>query len=129
MTQQPTEPTQPPGPPTEPPPTEPAPPLREPTLEQRMEDFGRRAGEAGERWGREAEATGQRWSKDPSVVRATDTAARVWGLILLAVGVWFFADITLGLDMPAVAWRDIWPLGLILIGVAVLYRGMARSRS
>ena len=66
-----------------------------------MEDFGHRAEAAGEKLGRDAEAAAHRWSKDPSVVAAGDTAARVWGLLVLAVGLWFFADITLGMDMPA----------------------------
>ena len=99
------------------------------SFEKRMEDFGRRAGAAGEKLGHEAEAAAQRWSKDPSVVAAGDTAARVWGLLVLAVGLWFFADITLGLDMPAIAWRDVWPVALIVLGLAVLVRGMASRRA
>ncbi|MCI0345322.1 MAG: hypothetical protein L0221_07740, partial [Chloroflexi bacterium] len=83
---------------TPPPSAEPAPaPSPAQTFEQRMEDFGRRA-----------EAAGERWSKDPSIVGAADTATRAWGLIVLAVGIWFFADVTLGYDMPASAWRDVW---------------------
>jgi hypothetical protein len=63
------------------------------------------------------------------VIGAADTAGRIWGLIVLAVGLWFFADITLGLDMPSVAWRDLWPVALIVIGLAVVIRGMARRRA
>jgi len=99
------------------------------SFEKRMEDFGRRAGAAGEKLGHEAEAAAQRWSKDPSVVAAGDTAARVWGVLVLAVGLWFFADITLGMDMPAIAWRDVWPVALIVLGLAVLVRGMASRRA
>jgi hypothetical protein len=69
------------------------------------------------------------WSNDPTVVGAADTATRVWGLLVLAVGVWFFADITLGMDMPAIAWRDVWPVALIALGLAVLVRGMASRRT
>jgi hypothetical protein len=126
MTNQPTEPIPPPPPAESPPPAE---PQRPPTFEQRVEGLGREAQVAGERLGRQAEAAGQRWSKDPSVVRAADMAGRVWGLIVLGVGVWFLADITLGLDMPAVAWRDLWPVVLIVIGLAVVLRGMARRRT
>jgi hypothetical protein len=94
-----------------------------------MQGLGREASAAGERLGREAQAAGERWAKDPGVVDAADTAARVWGLLVLGVGAWFFADITLGLDMPAVAWRDVWPVALIVIGLAVVLRGMARRRT
>ena len=94
-----------------------------------MEDFGHRAEAAGEKLGKEAEAAAQRWSKDPSLVGAADTATRVWGLVVLAVGLWFFADITLGLEMPAIAWRDVWPVVLIVLGLAVLIRGMASRRT
>jgi hypothetical protein len=94
-----------------------------------MEDFGHRAEAAGERFGRDAEAAAHRWSKDRTVVGAADTATRVWGLLVLAVGVWFFADITLGMDMPAIAWRDVWPVALLALGLAVLVRGMASRRA
>ena len=129
MTEQPsTQPTEPSAEPTTsgstPPPAEAA-----PTFEQRMERFGREAGEAGERFGRRAEAAADRWSKDPGMVRAADTAGRIWGLILLAVGLWFFADSTLGYDMPGIAWRDVWPAALIGIGLLVLIRGMTRRRT
>ncbi len=99
------------------------------TFEQRVEGFGRDVGAAGERLGREAEAAGQRLAKDPSWQRAGDTAARMWGLIVLAVGVWFLADVTIGLDMPNVPWGDIWPLGLILIGLLIVVRGAGRRRA
>ena len=109
-----------------PPPGEPS---RPPTFEQRVESFANRAGEAGEKLGREAEAAAERWKKDPAVVGAADAVTRVWGLLVLAVGVWFFADITLGLDMPSVAWRDLWPVVIIVVGVAVLLRGLASRRA
>jgi hypothetical protein len=102
---------------------------RAPTFEERMERFGKEAGEAGERFGRRAEEAANRWSRDPSVARAADTAGRVWGLLLLAVGLWFFADVTLGYDMPGIAWRDLWPIALIGIGLLVLVRGMTRRRA
>ena len=101
-------------------------PERAPSFEERMNRLGKEAGEAGERWGRRAEEAGQRWSKDPSVVRVADAGGIIWGLILLGVGLWFFADVTLGLDMPSIAWRDLWPIALIGIGLLVLVRGMTR---
>jgi cell wall-active antibiotic response 4TMS protein YvqF len=102
---------------------------RPPTFEERMERFGREAGEAGERFGKRAEAAANRWSHEPGVVHAADTAGRIWGLILLAVGLWFFADVTLGYDMPSIAWRDLWPIALIGIGLLVLVRGASRRRT
>ena len=100
-----------------------------PTFEQRVEGFGRNVGAAGERLGREAEAAGQRLANDPTFQRAGDTAARVWGLIVLAVGLWFLADVTLKMDMPNVPWGDVWPLGLILLGALIVLRGMGRRRA
>jgi hypothetical protein len=101
-------------------------PAPKPTFEQRMESFGREAGEAGERIGRKAEEFGDRLAKDPGISRAADTAARVWGLIILAVGAWFLVDVTLGYDMPSIPWGDVWPIGLIVIGLVVVLRGMSR---
>ena len=97
-----------------------------PSFEQRMERFGQEAEEAGKRIGQQAEDAGRRLAENPAVKDAADTAARVWGLLVLAVGLWFFAEVTLGYDMPAIPWRDVWPLGLIVIGLAVVVRGMTR---
>lgn len=102
---------------------------RAPTFEQRMERFGQEAGEAGKRIGEQAEAAGKRLAADPGLAAAGDAAARVWGLIVLAVGLWFLADITLDLDMPAIAWRELWPVALILIGVVIVLRGVVRRRA
>jgi hypothetical protein len=111
------------------PPSAPDEAARSHSFEEPMEDLGRRAEAAGERLGREAQAAGERWSRDPAVVAAGDTAARVWGLLVLAVGLWFFADITLGLEMPALNWREVWPIALIAVGLAVVVRGLASRRA
>jgi hypothetical protein len=58
--------------------------------------------------------------------RGWDTGALIWGLILLAVGIWFFLDNTLGIDLPSIDWGDIWPVILILVGGAVIYSAMHR---
>ena len=111
----------------------PAPEPARPTFEERAEAFGKKAEESAEAFGRRAEALGkeaeaaaQRWSSSPAVKESADAASRVWGLVLLAVGVWFFADVTLGMDMPSVAWRDLWPVLLIVFGGFIVLRGMQR---
>jgi hypothetical protein len=110
--------------------TEAAPdPNRKPTFEERVDAFGREAGAAGERLGKRAEEAGARLANEPRFVRAADTVARAWGLIILVVGLWFLADVTFGLDMPNVPWRDLWPVGLILVGLAVIFRGANRQRA
>jgi hypothetical protein len=131
-TEQPPNPTpeEPATPPPPPPPAE-APAAPEPprTFEQRMDDFGKRAGEAGEKLGKEAEAAAERWKKDPPIPGSADNAPPLTGLILLAHMKSLYSSITLGLDVPDVAWRDIWPLGLIVLGLAVLIRGMSSRRA
>lgn len=52
----------------------------------------------------------------------------IFGVILLAVGLWFFADHTLGLDLPTLRWSQLWPLILIVIGVWVLFGARRRTR-
>lgn len=99
--------------------TEPTPdPTPKPTFEARMEGLGH-----------EAEAAGKRLASDPVVAGVALTLARTWGLIVLAVGLWFFADVTLALDMPAVPWGDLWPLAIILVGLFIVVRGMTRRRA
>jgi uncharacterized protein YjeT (DUF2065 family) len=103
-----------------------APPPRSLSLEERFERFGQEAEEAGKRLGREAEDYGKRLSSNTAVKDAADTAGRVWGLLLIAVGAWFFAEFTLGYELPAIPWRDVWPIGLIAIGLVVVVRGLTR---
>jgi hypothetical protein len=84
-------------------------------FERRMESFGR-----------EVEDAAQRLSRDPAVRTGVDLAARIWGLVLLALGVWFFLEFTLGYNLPRVPWRDLWPLALILLGGLIVLRGAGR---
>lgn len=51
----------------------------------------------------------------------------LFGLILLAVGLWFFADQTLGLDLPTLRWSQLWPVILIIIGAWVLFGARRRA--
>ncbi len=91
-------------------------------FEERAQAFGQRA----EALGHEAETAVARLGANPAVRDTFDLAARLWGVVLLALGVWFFADVTLRVDMPRVAWNDVWPVALIVIGGLVVIRGMAR---
>ena len=61
-----------------------------------------------------------RWQK------ASDTGSLVWGVILLAIGGWFFVEHTLGYDLPAVDWGTIWPIVLIVIGGWIVLRAAGR---
>jgi hypothetical protein len=74
------------------------------------------------------ETAGDRGRREPGMVGAADWATRTWGLIVLAIGLWFFADVTLGLEMPSLAWRELWPSVLIVAGLAIVLRGLARRR-
>ena len=53
--------------------------------------------------------------------------ATVFGIVLIVVGLWFFAEHTLGLDLPTIRWGQLWPLLIIGIGLLILY-GALRSR-
>jgi hypothetical protein len=55
-------------------------------------------------------------------------AALIVGVALIAFGLWFFVDRTLGIALPAIQWRSIWPVLLIILGGVVLIRSLDRSR-
>jgi Domain of unknown function (DUF5668) len=61
-----------------------------------------------------------------------DRDGRLWsvvvGLVILGLGVWFFAEKTLHLDMPDIRWNQLWPVILIVIGVLVLVGATRRDR-
>jgi hypothetical protein len=46
----------------------------------------------------------------------------VVGLLILAVGLWYFADRTLGLDLPRLDADQLWPLAVIALGAWLLIR-------
>lgn len=50
----------------------------------------------------------------------------VFGAILLVIGLWFFADQTLGLDMPDLRWSQLWPFLLIALGAWIAIGSMRR---
>jgi hypothetical protein len=63
----------------------------------------------------------------PPRSRESNVASMVVGLILLAIGVWYLLDQTLGIRMPRIDWGDIWPIFLIGIGAIVLIRSARRG--
>ena len=84
--------------------------------------------EVGERTRQGGTPTG---TPDPAEQRRSrsDTGAVVWGLILIGVGVWFFLDQTLGLEMPDLDWGAVWPVILIGVGAALILQGVGRRRA
>jgi Domain of unknown function (DUF5668) len=55
------------------------------------------------------------------------TASILFGLVVLAVGLWFFVERTLGYDLPDVRWSQLWPAALIGIGLWVVLGSMRRG--
>jgi uncharacterized integral membrane protein len=55
-------------------------------------------------------------------------AAIVVGLVLLAIGLYYFVDRTLGIALPAVRWGSLWPLILIVIGAVIVLRAIGDRR-
>ena len=51
----------------------------------------------------------------------------IFGVILVAVGLWFFADQTLGLDMPRLRWSELWPIFIIVLGGWIILGSMRRG--
>jgi hypothetical protein len=51
----------------------------------------------------------------------------IFGLILLGLGLWFFAEITLGLELPTIDWDQVWPIILIVIGLWIVLAARRRT--
>ena len=58
--------------------------------------------------------------------RGPSAVAVVVGLFLIALGVWFFLDRTLGFAMPRIQWSSVWPVILIVIGGLIIVRSFQR---
>jgi hypothetical protein len=58
--------------------------------------------------------------------RGFDGGALVFGLVVLGVGLYYFADKTLGIAMPQLDWDRLWPLVIIVIGVAIVGSNLLR---
>jgi hypothetical protein len=111
------------------PPAQPAPAAPAATgadLRTTLEDGARTLDQRAQALGREAEEAAKRWGENPAVKETADLAGRLWGLVLLAFGLWFFADVTLKLDLPSLRWGELWPVVLIVLGGFVVLRGLAR---
>ncbi len=50
----------------------------------------------------------------------------MFGVIILLVGLWFFATQTLGIDLPRLDWGQLWPIVLIAIGALIVLNAMQR---
>lgn len=61
--------------------------------------------------------------------RIVDGGGIVFGLILLVVGIYYVLESTLGFAMPDIDWDLIWPIGLVLLGIGVLYRALSTRQS
>jgi hypothetical protein len=59
--------------------------------------------------------------------RRPSAFALIVGLALIAIGLYYFLDRTLGLDMPAIQWSSLWPIILIVIGGLILLRSFERK--
>jgi hypothetical protein len=46
----------------------------------------------------------------------------ILGLAILAVGLWYFADRTLGLDLPNLEASQLWPVAVIALGIWLIVR-------
>jgi hypothetical protein len=117
-----------PGPADVPPP-QPAPAAPAATgadLRTTLEDGARTLDQRAQALGREAEVAARRWGENPAVKETADLAGRLWGLVVLGFGLWFFADVTLKLDLPNLRWGELWPIILIVLGGFVVLRGLAR---
>jgi hypothetical protein len=62
------------------------------------------------------------------VVNSGRTSSLVIGVVILAVGLWYFADRTLGLDLPRLNWNDLWPIALIVVGAWIIAGPYLRRR-
>jgi uncharacterized membrane protein len=55
-------------------------------------------------------------------------ASVILGVIVLLIGLWFFATRTLGLDLPRLDWGQLWPIILIVLGGWIVFGALRRGR-
>jgi thiol:disulfide interchange protein len=56
------------------------------------------------------------------------SSSLVLGIVILAIGVWYFADRTLGLNLPRLSWDQLWPLALVAFGIWIIAGPYLRRR-
>ena len=59
--------------------------------------------------------------------RRPSAVAIVIGLVLIAIGLYYFLDRTLGITLPAIQWSSAWPIILIVLGGLILVRSFQRK--
>ena len=58
----------------------------------------------------------------PAVAEGPRYGSIVVGLVILAVGLWYFADRTLGLELPRIEADQLWPIAIIGLGAWLIVR-------
>ncbi len=53
--------------------------------------------------------------------------AIVVGLVMIAIGGYYFLDRTLGITMPRIQWGSLWPIVLIVVGGLIIVRSFQRK--
>lgn len=61
--------------------------------------------------------------------RRVDTGALVLGGLLVVLGGYFLLREGFGIELPEIDWDLVWPIGIILLGVAVLLGARGRRSS
>ena len=59
--------------------------------------------------------------------RRPSPIAIVIGLVLIAIGLYYFLDRTLGIALPRIQWSTAWPIILIVLGGLILVRSFQRK--
>jgi hypothetical protein len=58
----------------------------------------------------------------PSYGDGRRTGSIIVGLVILGVGLWYFADRTLGLSLPRLDADQLWPIVVIALGLWLIVR-------
>ena len=58
----------------------------------------------------------------PPVTNGPRYGSIIVGLVIIAVGLWYFADRTLGLELPNLEADQLWPIAVIAVGAWLIIR-------